>query len=312
VFGFFGLLYLYRIFKKKCPDVVQTWMYHADLIGGIVAKLAGIKKIFWGIRHTTLDYQHSKKSTIIVASLCAKLSHFIPNGIVCCAQKALEVHKERGYNRDKLFVINNGYNLKEFFVNPEAFEKINNELNVPVGTPMIGMVARFDPVKDHQKLIIALGMLNKKNLYFKCCLIGSGMNSSNELIIKWLEEQGVANNVLLLDQRSDIPDIMNTLDLHVLSSLGEAFPNVLAEAMACGTPCVATNVGDADLIVGDTGWLVAPENPEALANILAEALSEMKNSPEKWQSRKIKARQRIEEKFSIETMIEKYGKAWIK
>ncbi len=113
----------------------------------------------------------------------------------------------------------------------------------------------------------------------------------------------------LLGQRNDIPAVMNALDIHVLSSATEGFPNVIAEAMACGTPCVTTNVGDAASIVGDTGWVVPPTNSEALAEAIIAALDERKNQCA-WRRRQIAARERIRENFDIQVMVKAYNDLW--
>ena len=105
---------------------------------------------------------------------------------------------------------------------------------------------------------------------------------------------------------------MNTLDVHVLSSaFGEAFPNVLAEAMACGTPCVTTDVGDAALIVGETGWVVPPRDSRALTEALVDALTQRQNE-DSWQARKLACRERIATHFTLDAMISGYRKVWVK
>ena len=121
-------------------------MYHADLIGGIIAKLAGIKHIYWNIRHTTLEKGQSKKSTILVAKLCALLSRFIPKKIICCAHKAVEIHAELGYQKSKMVVIGNGYQLEQFAPNAYEGKKLRLELTLAEQT-ILGMVGRFDAQK---------------------------------------------------------------------------------------------------------------------------------------------------------------------
>jgi len=135
------------------------------------------------------------------------------------------------------------------------------------------------------------------------------MNSSNVELVATIQEEDIENRLLLLGRRPDIPEVMNALDIHVLSSYGEAFPNVLAEAMSCGTPCVTTDVGDAALIVGETGWVVPPRDSMALAQAIDGAMNEMKDSP-KWSQRKISARKRISNNFHIEQVLEAYNKEW--
>lgn len=306
---FSGLYQLFKLIRKLKPDVIQTWMYHADLIGGGVARLAGIKNVFWNIRHTTLESAHSKRSTILVAKLCASLSKMIPKGIICCAEKAVEVHGKIGYDTSKMTVIANGYDLSDLRVIPNSQAQLREEVGDIF--PLIGMVGRFDPQKDHFGMLEAFSIVKRAGFPHKLALVGRNLNISNVALLDKIIFLDLKGEVLLLDQRTDIPTIMNSLDLHVLSSsFGEAFPNVLAEAMACGTPCITTDVGDAAFIVGDTGWVVPPKNHEALADEIIIALNESQNNLEVWAARKIACRKRVVENFSIEKMIKKYHQVW--
>lgn len=303
-----GLRKLWRLLRQIRPEVVQTWMYHADLIGGVIAKLAGVRQVFWGIRHSTLDTKQSKRSTILVAKLCARISSRVPSTIICCAQKALEVHRELGYAPEKLKVIPNGYDLARFRTNENARIRLRTEWNIG-SRWLIGMVGRFDPLKDHENLLNALAIIKSRGVDFCCMLVGRGLDQDNTQLIAWLTERNLISEVKLLGQRTDVPDVMNALDVHMLSSSSEAFPNVVAEAMACGTPAVVTDVGDAAVIVGETGWIVPPKNAEALADALLQVRAAM-NDEAGWQVRCIAARQRVEDLFSLDRMIKNYHVAW--
>lgn len=307
-----GIINLYKIIKQFKPNVVQTWMYHANLIGGIVAKIAGIKKIVWGIHHSNLDKTHNKKSTILIAKILAKVSKVIPTTIVYCAEKALEVHKDIGYKCDDKQVIANGYELDMFYPNDTSTDKLRLELNIKKHENIVGFVARFDELKDHDNLLQALQIVKKKIKDFKCLLIGANMIESNEILKAMIVKYDLENQILLLGERNDIPNIMNLLDIHVLSSYSEAFPNVLCEAMACGTPCITTDVGDAAFIVGDTGWVVPIKDSRALSTSILNALTEKNDSQENFKGRQMKARERIVKKFDIFKMIDDYDKIYKK
>ncbi|MHB0852823.1 glycosyltransferase [Stutzerimonas nitrititolerans] len=306
--GVCKLLCLLR--RQRSKIVVQTWMYHADLIGGVLARLAGVRHVYWNVRHTNLDVNFSKKSTIFVARLCAWLSHLVPRQIICCAEEAAKVHRELGYASEKLLVIANGYDLSKFTVNDSARTRLRTELGLS-SCWLLGMVGRFDPQKDHKNFLLALADLKRRGLSFCAILIGRGMNDSNGQLISWIKELGLEGEVRLLGQRTDIPEIMNALDVHVLSSaFGEAFPNVVAEAMACGTPVIATDVGDAGLIIGDTGWVVLPEDSSALADAIGAAATEWREAKDAWNRRKNACRTRINENFSLKKMITSYHQVW--
>lgn len=305
-----GVLTLWKTLRKHKPDVVQTWMYHADFIGGLVAKLAGIKNIVWGIHHTDLVPGESRKATILIARLCAKISAFVPTKIVCCAERAAQVHAELGYKKEKMVVIGNGYELSHFRVDEAMGAETREALGIEANTPLLGKVGRFNALKDHKNLLQALAILKNKGLVFRALLVGPDIDVNNTELMSWVGQSQLQDNLFLLGQRTDIPALMNALDVHILSSLSEAFPNVLAEAMACGTPCVTTDVGDAGLIVGDTGWVVPPRNAEDLADAIEQALLEKQSNPEAWQQRKQASRTRIEENFSVERMVESYHKVW--
>lgn len=307
---FAGLWRLWRTLRELRPDVVQTWMYHADLVGGVVARLAGVKAVCWGVRNSNLMPGVTKRSTIWVATACGFLSRVVPSCIVSCSQHAVEVHRKLSYSATKFVVVPNGYNLSLLGPDPESRERVRAEWGLEDDMPLFGMVARFDPQKDHANLIAALAQLKGLGWDFRCALIGVGLNADNTELVHLLEDHGVRDRVLLVGRRSDIPAVMNALDVHVLSSrFGEAFPNVLAEAMACGTPCVSTDVGDAAFIVGDTGWIVPPSDPRVLADQLAMVLGEHADSTT-WQARKQRAQQRVVDTFSVQRMIDGFSAAW--
>lgn len=305
---FSGLYNLYKLLKKLKPDAVQTWMYHADLIGGVIARSAGVKNIFWNIRHSVLEKGKSKRSTILIAKFCSWISPFIPKQIICCANKALEVHADKGYQRKKMVVIGNGYELDKFTPNSQLALDTRNALMLNENVVLLGMVGRYDPLKDHTNLLAALSQL-KHQFDFKCLLVGKDLSATNNELISEIEKQGLQSHIVLLEQRNDIPAIMNALDLHILSSSSEAFPNVIAEAMACGTPCVSTDVGDAALIVGEAGWVVPAQDSRQLASAITQALT-LKQDSLQWLELQNQARNRILEHFSIETMINKYHDVW--
>lgn len=303
-----GLARLWSLLRTLRPDVVQTWMYHSDFLGGVFARLAGVPRVCWGIHNTTLEPGKSTKSTIWVSRISSYLSRWVPHVIVCCAEKSRDVHVALGYSAKKMVLIPNGYDLSRFIPDLNARERLRSAWNLEDDTFLIGMVSRFDPHKDHFNLIDALGMLRNRGIPFVCVLIGKDLVPENAILSNYIASHQLGEHVRLLGQRSDIPDVMNALDVHVLSSSAEAFPNVIAEAMACGTPCVTTDVGDASLIVGETGWVVSPRNPQDLAEAIESAFNQRSNS--EWALRCHAARQRIVDNFSIGEMVARYRRAW--
>ena len=306
--GFWRLIRLLRALK---PDVVQTWMYHADLVGGLAARLAGIRRLYWGLHNTTLETGKTQRATILVVRVNAWLSRWVPSCIVSCSQKGVEVHRELGYAPNKFVVIPNGYDLERFMPDPQARSRLREDLGVPLDRPLLGLVARFDPQKDHRNLLAALAQLKSQGVDFLCLLVGTGMIDSNRELGAWLDEFDLRDHVQLCGPRNDIPALMSALDVHVLPSLyGEAFPNVLCEAMACGTPCVTTEVGDAGVIVGETGWRMPPGNPALLAQAIMQALAARRTDPAGWIARQEAARRCMLDNFSIGQMVASYHKVW--
>lgn len=305
----YKLFVLYSLIKKIDPLIVQTWMYHADLLGGTAAKAAGVPKIFWGIRHSNLSKGTIKPTTRAVMKSCALLSHVIPTKIISCSKAAVTSHIAQGYTSNKFEVVQNGYDLNSFRPLLKSAERICFSSD---GSPIIAMVARFDIQKDHRNLINALSILKNKDLDFHLVLIGKGINHDNSELIQLINESSLVidKDITLYGQSNNIPLVMNSIDLHILSSLGEAFPNVLAEAMACGTPCVSTNVGDAKEIVSKYGWVVEPQNSILLAQAIESALKELSSNRQQWQKRKEAGVRHIRENFELNSMVNGFFSVW--
>lgn len=293
-----------RIIKNAKPRAVITWMYHANLFGGRLARMAGVKKIIWGIHNTNLDRKSISLRTRIIAKLGAFASHWLPDVIVACSKVSSEAHIRFGYAEKKFIIIPNGCDIEEFSPDAGSRIRMREKLGFQNDEIVIGMIARWDPQKDHANLVEALKILKQKNVNYRTLLVGANIDRNNQELIGILQRTGTMDKVVLYGPVTNVNEIISSMDIHVLSSKGEAFPNVILESMSCGVPCVVTNVGDTSLIVGDTGITVPPSDSTALANGMLEMISQLNTNGRTWIAEK--CRTRIRDNFSIEKMVSSY------
>ena len=297
------VLRLAQWIRESKPDVIHTWMYHANLVGSLASRLAGNVPVVWGIHHNALDPRIDKRRTILVNYACALLSRQFPSRIVCCSQASLRNHKKLRYAVEKLEVVPNGFDLERIKRDPAAHASVRRELDIPKDAPLIGMAARFHPLKDHLNFVQAAAHLHKQIPEVHFLLCGIDITWQNSPLARWIDEAGIRDRCHLLGLRQDMPRLFAGIDIATTASISEAFPVVVGEAMACETPCVVTDVGDSALIVGKTGLVVAPRDPEALAQAWRRLIE---GGPALRRRLGIAGRDRIREFFALSTIVERY------
>jgi glycosyltransferase involved in cell wall biosynthesis len=264
---------LLRLVRREHPDVLHTWMYHADLSGGVVGRIAGIP-VVWGIHYADGDPRAVKPMTRWIRAACARLSGIIPARIVCCAESARRSHAALGYRADRLVVIPNGFAVERFAPSAEARRAVRAELALPAEAPVVGWVARFHPDKDPGNFLAAAAGVARARPDAFFLAMGEGLSASSPELRAAVDASGLdVSRLRLLGARSDAPRVFAALDVLASSSRREAFPNVLGEAMLSGVPCVTTDCGDCAEIVGPTGGIVPAGDPAALARALLQLLA---------------------------------------
>ena len=300
-FSFFKLLFL---IKKQKPDLIQTWLYHADLIGSFASFLLGFKKIIWNIRSSdALLGKGLSVSGYLSMKLCALISHHIPHTIISVAERAKDQHLKQGYCENKFKVIQNGFSLEEFNPKLGVTKNLREKIDLMQGFKIIGSVGRYNEYKDYKTLIAASEIMLSKRKDILFVLIGEGLEDSNKELRELLINHGVDNNFRLLGKRNSINELILLFDVFCLHSVSEGFPNVLGEAMSSGIPCVSTDAGDAGILLGDTGRLVEVGQPKQLSKALLEVLD---LPPEKIKEISKLGRERIKSRFSINRIVKKY------
>lgn len=298
---------LQRIAREFHPDVIQGWLPHGNLAAFAIAKFTrAAPKLAWNVRQSLYDLAYEPIGTRLIIRACSPLSLFtdriVYNSSVGCSQ-----HEQLGYDSSKSLLIYNGFDTELFRPDQRARTAIRAELGVDQSLPLIGMVARLHPHKDHATFFQAARRLLDTGPRADFLLAGAGMHENNESLRNQIAAHGLESVTHLLGERTDIHRIFASLDIAALSSYTEAFPNVLGEAMACAVPCVATDVGEARKIVGDCGIVVEPRNPDAMAAGFRQLLSASADT------RRIlgeNARRRIEEEWSADATVRKYGELY--
>ena len=298
-----AVMRLVRLLRVERPHILQTWLYHSDLLGLVAGKLSRVPVIAWNVRCSDMNLQHYPRLTGLVLRALVRLSRF-PEIVIFNSNAGWRFHQSLGYHPRRWVVIPNGFDLDEFYPDSEARFTFRKEIKLPPEAVLVGLIARYDPMKDHQTFLRAVASVLDRRREVRFVLIGHGVDESNPELVAEIRNYNLSPHLHLLGARADVRKIMPALDVVVLSSAyGEGFPNVLGEAMASGIPCIVTNVGDAAAVVGDTGRVVNARDAVELAAAMAEIV-DMPHEGRRSLGRA--ARSRVEEYFSLPSVVGQY------
>lgn len=307
LFSLYKLGDLTKLINQYKPDVVQSWLYAADLLGGYVAKRDKLP-VIWNIRQSEVAWIKGQWHIAANQRVNAFLSKKLPNSIVYCAHTVQQKHEAIGYKNRKSIVIANGINTDKFSPDSAARQQVRKQWAVDNNTKVIGIVGRYDALKNqHRFLRVFSQLIETTNKPLQAIMVGRGIDENNSSLMKDIRRLGLQKHCQLLGEHSNIPAIMNGFDIHLLTSNSEGWPNVLAEAMSCGLPCVSTDVSDVAQILGSNEYIAAVDDENGLLNACNKLLA-MNNQ----QLRQVgkRCRQQIIEHFSLAKTIADYDKLY--
>ncbi len=292
-----GLLRLRRVLREFRPDILQTWLYHADLLGSVARRLGWVPRLVWNVRSTETI------GSAVVRRLLARWSA-LPDAVIVNSLEGQRFHEALGYRPRRWVHIPNGFDAVSLKMDVETGKRQRAALGIHDDAFVILLPARYHPMKDHATFLAAAALLARARPEACFVMAGHGMDRSNRGLMELISAQGIGDRVLLLGERHDLAAIYPAADVVTLSSaFGEGFPNVLAEAMCCGVPCVATDIGASAEIIGDTGAIVPPRDPVALAAGW-EKLAALPDDERR--ERGAAARARIVERYDLAAIIARY------
>jgi glycosyltransferase involved in cell wall biosynthesis len=255
-----GLARLLALLRRVRPQVIQTWLYHADLLGLVAHRLAGVSsRLFWNIQCTEMADAGPVRRLLAWSSAA-------PEAIVVNSLAGRDFHERIGYRPQHWEHIPNGCDTAAFSFDMAGRRSLRAEWGAVEDAVVIGLPARYHPMKDHANFLAAAARFAARRADAVFVLAGAGAEPGNQALAASITAHRLGGRIRLLGNRSDMARVYSALDIASLASAyGEGCPNVLVEAMACGVPCVATDCGDAALLLGADGVVVPPREPAALA-----------------------------------------------
>lgn len=297
---FLSLMSLTRRFR---PQVIQGWMPHGNLAASLTQFASRIAApVIWNVRMSLDVVEGEKLITLGLIRLGAFLSRH-PTAIIYNSWTGAKQHEKCGYRGAQSAVISNGFDCDVFRPDEAAHHRICEQLGLESSAILIGLVARLHPAKDHFGFLQAASLVSAMHPESRFLLVGKGLAGSEPALTNLINQLDLTGRILLLGERTDTPQLTAGLDIACSSSSYEGFSNSIGEAMACGVPCVVTDVGDSAYLVGDTGLIVPPRNPEALAHAIGQLID---GGLAKRKELGMVARRRIESEFSLPKIARRY------
>ena len=293
VFGF--LIRLIQVLREERPDILHGYLHDANLMTMIPKFLTLCTKVVWGVRCSHIDLRQYDWLAWVEFKVNCWLS-ILPDAIIANSHVGRDYHLALGYPAEKTVVIPNGIDTERFRPSPLARRRIREEWGIKEQEELIGLVGRLDPMKDHPIFIEAAALLAKRRSEIRFVCVGGGPDEYRAELQRHAKQLGLEDRLLWVGIREDMPAVYTALDIAVSSSYGEGFANVIGEAMACGVPCVVTNVGDSARVVADLGEVVPPKDPAALRDAIERLLDQKPHTP-------AQVRLRIVEGLSAEAMV---------
>lgn len=290
---------LYRILRSEKPMILHSYLTVANILTVFFKFFLSDMKVVWGVRASNMDYSYYDMLSRLTWWMECKLSRFA-DCIICNSRTGRDYAIEHGFHQEKMYVIFNGIDTEKFKLDCTAREHIRSKWNVHPHEKLIGLVARLDPMKDHPTFLRAAALLMEQRSDIRFVCVGEGPADYKMQLLSLASELGLQEKLIWAGTHSDMPSIYNAFDIACSSSFGEGFSNAIAEAMACGVPSIATDVGDSGLIVGNFGLIVPPHDVASLA----VAINQLLTIPcEEFAQMKIGAREHIQKHFSIDTLV---------
>ena len=299
------------IIKKKNPDIIQSWMYHSNFITLFLPKIF-YKKIFWNIRHTKLNLKFSKKLTILLSLVCGLFSKYVPKKIIYCSDISIRFHENYYfYSKKKTVLINNGFSNNTYYPSKNIRTKFRKKNKINNTDIVLGFAGRYVLEKNINSLLIAFLKIIKKYNNIKLYMVGKDINYSNHELKKNIFNLNIENNVFFLNEQKNLLEFYNGIDLLILPSLSESFPNVVAESMLCSTPVLSSDVGCSRQIIGNYGFIMDKNDFLSISNHVIKIINIIHNKKNEWKQFKKNSKIKIIQEFSEKKMADKYLKEWV-
>ena len=305
------ILKLRKFITKQYPDIIQSWMYHSNFITLFIPKIF-YDKLFWNIRHSELNAQISKKTTIFISIICGLLSKFFPKKIIYCSEKSINFHENKHfYSKCKSSLIYNGYSDKSYYPLKSLRSDFRIKNKIKKSDLIIGYAGRYVKQKNIFSMLFAFSKISKnyKNVYF--FMVGRDINLKNKELITYVNKLKVNNKVYFLNEQKNLLKFYNGIDFLLLTSHSESFPNVIAESMLCSTPVLSSNAGCAKKIINNYGFVMNNNDYKSILKSLNKTINIYRSRRNKWTLLKRNSRLQIQKNFSIHDMANTYMKNWV-
>lgn len=300
---------VWKLIRKEQPDVVQTWMHHADFIGGVAAWLAGVRNVVWGVRASVV-WRNPKDGgfkTWLFHQALKWSSRLLPRRIIGNSQVALAAHEEMGFPPRKFVWIPNGIDAERFSPRPDVGMETRRALALPPQAPVAGFVGRFHPIKDMALFFNVAARVQTVVPDLHLVICGGGKPDLYPEAREALLRLPHPDQVHFVPFTQETERLYPAFSLLALTSTSEAFPNVVMEAMACGVPVVSTAAGDARLMIGDAGRVVNIGDADAMTQAWLDTLAMPSNERAAQVQR---GRERASQEFTMGRAAERFIKVY--